>query len=289
MGLNRRSYLVVIMVLMALMSAGAPVLAQEGARVGVFKDLEIPLDVRVEVAVEVRDVVELYAVDLTIRFDPAILQVEDANPNQRGVQPGLATFLDAGMTLYNEVDNETGTVRFVMSQINPSEGKSGSGDLLVLYFVGKRAGTSQITVEAVELANRFGEGIPVSGEDAQIVVKADAPQVVATPIPLQDQGQIIVIETLAPTATFTPEATATTAATAMPATNVPTAVVAGQDSLEEGSMAEAADPYEGEQAEEKGKGSYWWFLALPVLIIIALLVYVRRGKVNQETKKSKGE
>lgn len=266
-----------------------PGFGQAGAEIGVFADREIPIGGRVEVAVEVRGVIDLYAVDVELRFDPSILTVEDADTNKVGVQPGLGMMLDAGMTLYNEVDNETGLVRFVMSQINPSEPKSGDGILLVLYFEGKQAGTSQIEVQKAEFSTRFGEAIAVSGVDAEIVVSANAPEVVATAIPVQDQAQIIVIETLAPTATFTPEATATTAATAMPATNVPTAVVAGQDSLEEGSMAEAADPYEGEQAEEKGKGSYWWFLALPVLIIIALLVYVRRGKVNQETKKSKGE
>ena len=266
-----------------------PGFGQAGAEIGVFADREIPIGGRVEVAVEVRGVIDLYAVDVELRFDPSILTVEDADTNKAGVQPGLGMMLDAGMTLYNEVDNETGLVRFVMSQINPSEPKSGDGILLVLYFEGKQAGTSQIEVQKAEFSTRFGEAIAVSGVDAEIVVSANAPEVVATAIPVQDQAQIIVIETLAPTATFTPEATATPAATAMPATNVPTAVVAGQDSLEEGSMAEAADPYEGEQAEEKGKGSYWWFLALPVLIIIALLVYVRRGKVNQETKKSKGE
>ena len=276
MGLNRKIYAIIIMVVVMLMCAGAPVLAQEGTKLGVFTDLEIPLDVRVEVPVEVRDVEELYAVDLTIRFDPAILQVEDADPKQKGVQPGLATFLDAGMTLYNEVDNETGTVRFVMSQINPSEGKTGSGDLLVLYFVGKRAGTSQVTVEAVELANRYGEGIPVSGVDAKIVVKAGAPQVVATPIAVQDQAQILVIETLTatPVPTAMPEATQVVAvaeATAV-AESEPTAeVVAGAD----------VDSDAEQEPEKQGNGILWWLIGLPLVIIAGVVVYTQRKKVEQ--------
>ena len=60
-------------VLLAVLCVAALVLAQEGTKVGVIADLEIPLDVHVEVPVEVRDVEELYAVDLTIRFDPDIL------------------------------------------------------------------------------------------------------------------------------------------------------------------------------------------------------------------------
>jgi hypothetical protein len=202
--------------------------------------------------------------------------VEDANPDLAGVQPGLATFLDAGMTLFNIVDNETGTVRFVMSQINPSEGKSGSGNLLVLYFVAKQAGTSQVTMEAVELANRLGEAIPVSGVNAEIAVSEDAPEVVATPIPVQDQGQIIVIETLMPTATPT-------------ATPLPTAVV---EVVEEPSVAPAeptavlavggdVDSGSEQEPEEQGNGSLWWLLALPLVIIAGGVVIARRKHINR--------
>lgn len=276
MSLKQKVSSVITMVLLAALCAVAPALAQEGTQVGVFADLEIPLDARVEVPVEVRDVSELYAVDLTIRFDPEILQVEDANPDLAGVQPGLATFLDAGMTLFNIVDNETGTVRFVMSQINPSEGKSGSGNLLVLYFVAKQAGTSQVTMEAVELANRLGEAIPVSGVNAEIVVSANAPEVVATPIPVQDQAQILVIETLTPT----PTPTVTPLATAVEATTVveaaagvePTAVLEIGGDVDSGSE---------QQPEEHGNGNLWWLLALPLVIGAAVVFYVRRRQANQ--------
>ena len=279
MRLKQKVSSVITFVLLAALCAVAPALAQEGTQVGVFADLEIPLETRVEVPVEVRDVEELYAVDLTIRFDPEILQVEDADPNQAGVQPGLATFLDAGMTLFNTVDNETGTVRFVMSQINPSEGKSGSGNLLVLYFVGKQAGTSPVTVEKVEASNRLGEAIPVSGVDAQIVVSEGAPEVVATPIPVQDQGQMIVIETLMPTAT--PAATAvptavvepTEVAVVAPAEPVePTAVLALGGDVDSGSE---------QQPEKQGNGSLWWLLALPLGIIAGFIIISRRKQVNQ--------
>jgi hypothetical protein len=273
---------VITFALLAALCATAPVLAQEGAQVGIFADLEIPLETRVEVPVEVREVVDLYALDLTIRFDPDILQIEDANPNQAGVQPGVATFLDAGMTLFNEVDNETGTVRFVMSQINPSEPKSGDGNLLVLYFVGKQAGTSQVTVEKAEFSTRFGEAIPVNGVDAEIVVSAGAPEVVATPIPVQDQAEIIVIETLMPTEV--PTATAAVAAvveeTEAPevvATNEPTAELIAGGEVDSGSE---------QQPEEQENGSLWWLLALPLVIIVGVVLYTRRKKVEQPDQTS---
>lgn len=267
---------VITFVLLAALCAATPALAQEGARVGVFADLEIPLNARVEVPVEVRDVTELYAVDLTIRFDPAVLQVEDADPNRAGVQPGLATFLDAGMTLFNDVDNENGTVRFVMSQINPSEGKSGSGNLLVLYFVGKQAGTSPVTVEKVEASNRLGEAIAVSGVDAEIVVREGAPEVVATPIPVQDPTQIIVIETLMPTPTPTATALPTAVVEAVVEPTIaplePTAMLAVGGDVDSGSE---------QQPEKQGNGSLWWLLALPLVIIAGVVIIARRKHVDQ--------
>lgn len=275
MRLNWKISSVITFVLLAVLCTAVPGLAQQGAQVGVFDDLEIPLNERVEVPVEVRGVSELYGVDLTIRFDPAVLQVEDANPNQAGIQPGLATFLDVGMTLFNTVDNETGTVRFVMSQINPSEGKSGDGNLLVLYFVGKQAGTSLVSVEKVEFSNRFGEAIPVSGVEAQIVVSEGAPQVVATSIPLQDQAQIIVIETLMPTAipTATPKPTAVVEATEA-------AVVAAIEPTAEVEAAEV-DSENEQESEEQGKGNLWWLIGLPLAIIGGAIVYTRRKHTDQ--------
>jgi hypothetical protein len=273
---------VITFALLAALCATAPVLAQEGAQVGIFADLEIPLETRVEVPVEVRDVVELYAVDLTIRFDPDILQVEDADPDRAGVQPGLAKFLDAGMTLFNEVDNETGTVRFVMSQINPSEPKSGDGNLLVLYFVGKQAGTSQVTVEKAEFSTRFGEAIAVNGVDAEIIVSESAPEVVATPIPVQDQAQIIVIETLMPTEV--PTATAE-AVKVIEATEEPE-VVAPVEPTAEFEVAEDVDSGSEQQPEEQGNGNLWWLLALPLVIIVGVVLYTRRKKVEQPDQTS---
>ena len=259
MRLEQKISSVITFVLLAALCAAAPVLAQEGAQVGVFADLEIPLETRVEVPVEVRGVVDLYALDLTIRFDPEILQVEDADPNQAGVQPGLATFLDAGMTLFNSVDNETGTVRFVMSQINPSEPKSGDGILLVLYFVGKQAGTSELTVEKIEFSTRFGEAIAVSGVDAEIVVSAGAPEVVSTPIPVQDQGQIIVIETLMPTEVPTESAVVEEAPAAEPTVIASVEEEPAQQTVEQTDdpAGNGQDSEAAREGEKDGKTGLW--------------------------------
>lgn len=261
-----------MMILMGAMLNGTA-LAQSGARAGVFEDFEIRPGVLVEVPVEIRDVTDLYAFDIELSFDPEYLEFEDADPNKAGIQPGFGTFLDPGMTLFNLIDPEEGLIRVVMSQINPSEPKSGSGNLLVLYLTGLKTGQTTLEVTKVELSTRYGEAITVSGVDAEIEIVTDAPVVTATSIPVIDPITITEIPTLdpsqiPPTPTTAPSATprSTQAATATPqptqartealaatATSAPTrtATLAPTDTQSQGAVASAepdsaVDP-EGEE------------------------------------------
>jgi len=263
------------------------VFGQDGtAQGGVFEDYEVSPGERVEVPVEIRDVTDLYAVDLAIRFDPEVIQIEDANPNLDGVQPALGTFLDAGLTLFNEVDNDEGLVRFVMSQVNPSEPKSGEGVLIVLYVVGVEEGESNLEVTTLELSDRFGEGIPVEEVDGSVTVSEEAPPVQSTTIPVQDPTGIVQVPTQAPTATPT--------ATLVPPTPTPTSIptegaqTTGDDSGEDEDslfipMVESGSEQEGTQEtdvgeEEPGDGfillDYWWIVLIVVGAVIAAAVYL---------------
>ena len=198
--------------------------AQSGARAGVFENLEIRPGVMVEVPVEIRDVTDLYAFDIELSFDPDYLEFDDADPNKAGIQPGFGTFLDPGVTIVNIIDPVEGVIHVVMSQINPSQPKSGSGNLLVLYMTGLRTGQTSLEVSKVELSTRYGEAIAVSGVDAAIVIAAQAPIVTATSIPVIDPIEITEIPTLdpsripptptpMPTGTPVPTRTATSLAT----------------------------------------------------------------------------
>lgn len=208
--------------------------AQTGTEVGVFEDREIRPGAIVEVPVDIRDVTDLYAFDIEISFDPEYLDFDDADPNKAGIQTGIGTFLDPGMMLMNQIDPEEGTIHVVMTQINPSQPKSGSGNLLVLYLTGLKTGLTTLEVTKVELSTRYGEAIAVSGVDAGIVIAAQAPVVTATSIPVVDPIQITEIPTLdpskiPPTPTTAPSATPipTRTATSM-ATQTRTATATGQ-------------------------------------------------------------
>jgi hypothetical protein len=263
------------------------VLAQDGtAQGGVFEEYEVAPGERVEVPVEIRDVTDLYAVDLEIRFDPELIQVEDANPNVDGVQPALGTFLDAGLTLFNEVDNEEGVVRFVMTQVNPSEPKSGDGVLVVLYVVGVGEGESDLEVITLELSDRLGEAIPVEAVDGSITVSEEAVPVQSTAIPVQDPTGIVQVPTQAPTSTPTPTSIPPTPTLTAAATE--SAQSEGEGSAEDEDsvfipMVESGSEQEGSQETEVGDEEpearfilleYWWIVLIVVGAVIAAAVYL---------------
>lgn len=245
--------------------------AGNGTQGGIFGGYQVQPGGRVEVPIEIRDVDGLYAIDVQIAFDPAVVQVEDANPGQSGVQPALGTFLDAGLTLFNEVDNETGLIRFVMTQANPSEAKSGDGVVLVLYLTGVQAGESDLEVTLLELSTRAGEAIEVVPVSGLVTVSADAVANDAASIPVQDSAGLVPIPTVIPTEIPTPAPTV--------ANDAPEA---GDDGAA-GNEAAAQQEEEAEaQAEtttrQPGSGfslvEHWWIVLVVVGLVIGLGIFL---------------
>ena len=67
--------------MIALLPLGA-VAAQTDARVGVFTEYAVPPQTRVEVPIEIRGVQNLYAIDVELRYDPALMDFEEAKTFQ---------------------------------------------------------------------------------------------------------------------------------------------------------------------------------------------------------------
>ena len=245
-----------------------------GVQVGVFQTFVGKPGARLEIPVEVKNVENCYAFDLELRYDPQVLSVEDADPMRDGVQPALGTFLDAGMVLYNTVDAENGIIRFVMSQINPSEPKSGSGVLLVLYVSGLKEGESALELTKADLATREGQLIPAELVSGSVQISANAAESAGTAVPVQDPTGIMMIPTLAPTNTPT---IVPTKAPATP-TSVPAAV-----SVEETQPPQAGAEEENvSDAQETRKPIVIWGLAGALVIAGAAGLVARRVKKSEE-------
>ena len=171
----------------------------------------------VDVAVEVVDVQELYGFDVTVTFDPQVVEVVDADSSTPGIQVSQGVFLDPGFSVVNTADNAAGSVHFLTTQLNPSVAKSGTGALIVIKLRGKKAGASSaLTVTDAQLARRDGFMIPATLSAGQIAVVSGGGST-NTPMPTQGAGT--------PMATTTPEPTALPTATLEP-TGVPATATA---------------------------------------------------------------
>jgi hypothetical protein len=293
--INRARITLWVLVTVLLTLPFGHALAQTGAQVGVFKDYTIPPNDRIEVPIEIRDVQNLYAIDMEMKYDPTILEVEDADPNTAGVQPALGTFLDAGLTLFNIVDPEKGTVRFVMTQMNPSEPKFGNGVIIVVYFRGIRDGESDLPITLLTLSDRAGVEIASSVVVSSIKVETGKPVVSATSIPVQDPTKIVIIPTMAPTdtpaptptPTMTPIVTLTLQGTpAKPMAHTTTTSNTDVLKLETADAENPTDDAVKEVTEDDAISlmENWWILVIMGVIIAGVVFYIviRMKKLSDE-------
>ena len=123
-----------------------------------------------DVEIHLDDVVNLYGLHVCLKFDPTKLQVQDADPEQDGVQimPGHLPVPD--FTALNLVDNEQGTIDYAVVQLNPRQPTTGSGVVAVIHFQGIGAGVSPLTFLRAEMADRDGNDLPVYIRDAEFEV-----------------------------------------------------------------------------------------------------------------------
>jgi LysM repeat protein len=163
----------------------------------------------------VDNVTNLSAVDTELRYDPNILQVQDANPNEEGVQIQIGDFLAADFVLDNEADNVTGDIFFAVIQLDPTPPVSGSGRLATVNFTAVAQGLSQLTFSKVQLVRPTAGGveeIPVTPQNGQVIVgqipgqptATFTPTPTPTPTPTLLPGQPTFTPTATPTSTPTP-------------------------------------------------------------------------------------
>lgn len=187
----RQLWVVVALVLFLVLAAPPLVWSQNTAVVLQFvpSTAQVSVGEIIDVAVEVRDVSALYGMDIAVGFDPAILEVVDLDPTVPGLQVALGLFLDPGFVIFNQADNSLGQLRLVMTQLNPSEPKSGSGNLLVIRFRARQAGQTPVVLLAAELAQRDGTTFFPALVNGEITAVTSAPpQPTHTPIPTQLAG-----------------------------------------------------------------------------------------------------
>jgi len=256
-----RFFITLIVILGLILPAAAIVQAQgDAAEVGVFEPVEVAPGATVQVPLSIRNVQNLYALDLLLEFDPALVQVVDVDTAMEGVQVGQGQFLEPGLLLFNIADNEEGTVRFTMSQYNPSEPKTGGGVLLVITFAGVAQGTSSLELKEILLSTNEGVEIPVQGVEGQLNVLSGAPAQQAT-IPVADTAGLILIPTFTPTPVPT--------STPVPPLPTSTQKAAAQNVDKDTQQPSSLDPAGSDAAPSLFMLKNWWILLVLLVAVIA--------------------
>lgn len=160
----------------------------------------------VVVNITVQNVSNLFGAEFHLTFNPAQVEVVDADAGTDGVQIGLGDFLAADFVAQNVADNTTGTIDFGLSQMSPHGPVSGSGTLATITFKGKANGAGNLSFTSVLLADSSGGQIAATAQNGTLNVGSGSPPPAATNTPT-------------PTSTTPPSGpTATPAPTSVPGT-----------------------------------------------------------------------
>ena len=123
----------------------------------------------------------VYGIDLRIRFDPAVVQVVDADPSRDGIQMTPGAFVQPDFLVRNAADNQAGSLQYVVSQVNPTSPANGTGVVLTIEFQGQALGEqSELTIGFVEIADRRGNKLSVQPQNGTLKVIPPRPE---TPTP----------------------------------------------------------------------------------------------------------
>lgn len=226
--LYRPFALLCVVALLALVSGQlvpGPAVAQGGTLVKVQPaSQQIAVGATTVVEIRVENVTGLAAADIELRFNAAVLQVQDADSARDGVQIQPGNFPAPDFVALNTVDNSAGTIRYALTQLPPHTPVNGSGVMATITFRGVNNGTSELAFGTVNLANAQGQPIASSPQNGSITVGMGGPTPPpgATPTPtrppLTPPPYVTPTPTLPPyvTPTPTPPAGVTTRYTVQP-------------------------------------------------------------------------
>jgi hypothetical protein len=112
---------------------------------------------------------EVYGIDVRAAFDPQLVEVVDVDPDREGVQFSPGTFPQPDFVVRRDADNEAGTLRYVITQVSPTEPATGDG---VVFTVQLRAladsGEGAFTLGPIEMADSAGTLLGVQPESGLI-------------------------------------------------------------------------------------------------------------------------
>jgi hypothetical protein len=132
-------------------------------------------DKQLVVDVVVDNVADLYGAEIQLNFDPAQMEVQDANPRLEGTQiaPGPFLAVEDRFVVTNRVDAADGLITFVVTLLNPAAPASGSGVLATVAFKTVGGGPYSLKVTRAQLVSSALVSIPSTTEDLPLTKPAN--------------------------------------------------------------------------------------------------------------------
>jgi hypothetical protein len=115
-----------------------------------------------DVYIHLANMHDLYALDIELGFNPAVLEVVDMDDTVDPPAVNLLVnpdpdFFNAGYWVYFDANNDTGKIRYVATQKRDTAAASGEGDVAMIRFRAKTAAAdSAMTVTKAEFSDRDG-------------------------------------------------------------------------------------------------------------------------------------
>jgi hypothetical protein len=133
-------------------------------------DLRIRIGQQTTIELTVDQVSGIYGAEVHLRFDPEVLQVVDADPDQAGTQLELGTLPSPDFVVQNRADNSTGTIDYAVTQLPPNQPGEGQGVIARITFEALQPAVSPVQFESFVLADTEGKNIAAVSQDGQIQV-----------------------------------------------------------------------------------------------------------------------
>ncbi|MEZ4866808.1 MAG: cohesin domain-containing protein [Caldilineaceae bacterium] len=176
-----------------------------------------PVGAQLELVLEIAQVQDFYGYELTLKYDPNLVEILDGDPNRDQVNAQLGDFVSQDFLQLNEI-NQPGELLLNLMQINPTPARSGQGMLARVFLKTSNLGTVNFALTDVFLYDVNGEEMAHQVQNCTLTVQNGASAVpTATPTPTQSPTP-----SESPTATSTPTWTATPLPSVDTATPFPT-------------------------------------------------------------------
>ena len=125
--------------------------------------------------IRLEDVNELAGAEVHLTFDPALLEVVDADPATEGTQIAHGDFLSPDFVVQNITDPAQGTVDYAIASMQLDEAASGSGVLARITFRALAEGETLVTISGALLADTQGRPIQVETGSSVAVISRSGP------------------------------------------------------------------------------------------------------------------